>query len=73
MATELKTIRGQFQSQKTNEMENTKIFLTKFSGGIEGTKVQLTMSNQGEFFTHINLNKEEIKNLIKELQENFDL
>ena len=54
-------------------MENTKIFLTKFSGGIEGTKVQLTMSNQGNLFTHIALNKEEIKNLIKELQENFDL
>jgi hypothetical protein len=31
------------------------------------------MRTQGDFFTHIALNKEEIKTLIKELQENFDL
>ena len=73
MSTELKSLKGQFHSQKTNEMENTEMSLTRFSGGKEGMKVQLTMRTQDEFFTHITLNKEEIKKLIKELQENFEL
>jgi ABC-type Na+ transport system ATPase subunit NatA len=47
--------------------------LTRFSGGKEGMKLQLTMRNNGTFFTSIALNKKEIKKLIKELQENFDL
>ena len=59
MATELKTLNGQFHNQQTNEMENTKMSLTRFSGGKEGMKIQLTMRSQGEFFTHIALNKEE--------------
>jgi hypothetical protein len=75
MSTELKTLKGQFHSERTNEMENTTMSLTRFSGGKEGMKVQLTMrtTDQGKFFTHIALNKEEIKTLIKELQENFEL
>ncbi len=73
MSTELKTLKGKFHSQKTNEMENTEMSLTRFSGGKEGMKVQLTMRTQDEFFTHITLNKEEIKTLVKELQENFEL
>jgi len=72
MATKLKSLKGQFHSQKTNEMENTEISLTRFSGK-EGMKVQLTMRSQDDFFTHITLNKKEIKKLIKELQENFEL
>jgi hypothetical protein len=54
-------------------MENTEMSLTRFSGGKEGMKVQFTMRDQGDFFTHITLNKKEIKKLIKELQENFEL
>lgn len=73
MSTELKTLKGKFHSQKTNEMENTELSLTRFSGGKEGMKLQLTMRSQGDFFTHITLNKEQIKTLITELQENFDL
>lgn len=73
MSTELKTLKGQFQSMKTGKIENTEMSLTRFSGGKEGMKVQLTMRTQDEFFTHITLNKEEIKKLIKELQENFEL
>ena len=73
MSTELKSLKGQFHSQKTDEMENTEMSLTRFSGGKEGMKLQLTMREQGDFFTHITLNKEEIKTLIKELQENFEL
>ena len=73
MSTELKSLKGQFHSKKTNEMENTELSLTRFSGGKEGMKVQLTMRDQGDFFTHITLNKEQIKVLISELQENFDL
>ncbi len=73
MSTELKTLKGQFHSQKTNEMENTEMSLTRFSGGKEGMKLQLTMREQGGFFTHITLNTDEIKKLIKELQNNFNL
>jgi len=75
MSTELKSLKGQFHSQKTNEMENTEMSLTRFSGGKEGMKLQLTMrtEDQGQFFTHITLNKEQIKLLIQELQENFEL
>jgi hypothetical protein len=73
MSTELKSLKGQFHSQKTNEMENTEMFLTRFSGGKEGMKLQLTMRDQGDFFTHITLNKEELQTLVKEIQENFDL
>jgi hypothetical protein len=73
MSTELKSLKGKFHSQKTNEMENTEMSLTRFSGGKEGMKLQLTMRSQEDLFTHIALNKEEIKTLIKELKENFDL
>jgi hypothetical protein len=73
MSTELKSLKGQFHSQKTNEMENTEMSLTRFSGGKEGMKLQLTMREQGDFFTHITLNTEELRTLVKEIQENFEL
>jgi len=73
MSTELKTLKGKFHSQKTNEMENTELFLTRFSGGNEGMKLQLTLRAQDKFFTHIALSKEELKKLVKEIEENFDL
>lgn len=71
MSTELKTLKGQFSNKGV--MEDTTMSLTRFSGGEEGMKLQLTMRTQGDFFTHIALDKRQIKNLIKELQENFDL
>ena len=42
-------------------------------GGVEGLKLQLTMRSQGDLFTHITLNKKELKKLVKEIQTNFDL
>ena len=73
MSTELKSLKGQFHSQKTNEMENTEMFLTRFSGGKEGMKLQLTMRQQDDFFTHITLDKKQMQLLVKEIQENFEL
>jgi len=73
MSTELKSLKGKFWNQKTLQMDSTEMSLTRFSGGEEGTKLQLTMRQQDDFFTHITLNKEEIRTLIEELQENFDL
>ena len=73
MSTELKSLKGKFHSQKTDKMENTEMSLTRFSGGKEGMKLQLTMRDQGDFFTHITLNKKELKTLVKEIQENFNL
>jgi len=73
MSTELKKLKGKNWNEETSEMENTEMSMTRFSGGKEGMKVQLTMRSNGKFFTHIALNKKEIKKLIKELQENFEL
>ena len=73
MSKELKTINGKNWNQENSEMKNTSISLTRFSGGQEGVKVQLTLRNNGEFFSHIALNKTQIEQLIKELQENFEL
>ena len=73
MSTELKSLKGKTWNQEASEFENTEMSLTRFSGGKEGMKLQLTMRNNGTFFTSIALNKKEIKKLIKELQENFDL
>tara|TARA_R110000851_G_scaffold212525_1_gene365165 strand:+ start:133 stop:354 length:222 start_codon:yes stop_codon:yes gene_type:complete len=73
MSTELKSLKGKFWNQKTLQMDSTEMSLTRFSGGEEGLKLQLTMRQQDDFFTHITLNKEEIRTLIEELQENFDL
>ena len=72
MSTELKSPKGQFHNQKTNEMENTEMSLTRFSGGKEGMKLQLTMRQQDDFFTHITLDKKQMQLLVKEIQENFE-
>ena len=72
MSTELKSLKGQFHNQKTNEMENTEMSLTRFSGGKEGMKLQLTMREQGDLFTHITLDKKQMQLLVKEIQENFE-
>ena len=75
MSTELKSITGKFHSRKTSKMEETNLSLTRFSGGKEGMKLQLTMrtEDQDQFFTHITFNKEQIQLLIQELQQNFEL
>tara|TARA_Y100000389_G_scaffold153086_1_gene153243 strand:- start:17 stop:238 length:222 start_codon:yes stop_codon:yes gene_type:complete len=73
MSTELNILKGKFHSTKTGKLENTELSLTRFSGGKEGMKLQLTLRDQGDFFTHIALNKEELKTLVKEIQENFDI
>ena len=73
MSTELKTLKGKFWNKETSELQNTELSLTRFSGGKEGMKLQLTMREQGDFFTHIALNKEELKTLVKEIQENFNI
>ena len=75
MATELKTIKGKFQSKTQEKLVGGEMFLTRFSGGKEGMKVQLTIStsHQDDLFTHITFDKEGIKQLIEELKESFDL
>jgi len=73
MSKELKSLKGKFWNQKTSKIDSTEMSLTRFNGGEEGLNLQLTIETQGDFFTHIALNKEEIKTLIKELQENFEI
>ncbi len=75
MATELKTIKGKFHNEKTNEMETTNMRLTRFWGGDEGVKLDLSLKEQqGRFgFTHITLTREELKILVNEIKENFNI
>tara|TARA_R110002012_G_scaffold283703_1_gene474217 strand:+ start:245 stop:472 length:228 start_codon:yes stop_codon:yes gene_type:complete len=75
MATELKTIKGKFHNEKSNEMETTKMTLVRFFGGDEGVKLQLTLKEQkGRFgFTHITLTREELKILVNEIKDNFNI
>ena len=51
------------------------LHLTRFSGGQDGTKLQVTIQNGVSQFglTTIHLNKAQIKGLINTLQEAFDL
>tara|TARA_R110000764_G_scaffold30119_1_gene70095 strand:+ start:309 stop:536 length:228 start_codon:yes stop_codon:yes gene_type:complete len=75
MSKELKSINGTFKSESTNQMRGIELSLTSFWGGKEGEKLALNISNfdQNNNFSHITLNKEQIKELIKELQNNFNL
>tara|TARA_R100000655_G_scaffold105681_1_gene154128 strand:- start:633 stop:860 length:228 start_codon:yes stop_codon:yes gene_type:complete len=75
MATDLKTIKGKFHNQKTNEMETTKMTLVSFWGGDEGVKLQLKLKEQKGYcgFTHIDLTREELKILVNEIKENFNI
>ena len=75
MSKELKSIEGTFQSDRTQKMRCTELSMSRFWGGKEGEKLALNISNfdQNPNFSHITLNKEQIKELIKELQNNFNL
>tara|TARA_R110001632_G_scaffold140878_1_gene256940 strand:- start:229 stop:456 length:228 start_codon:yes stop_codon:yes gene_type:complete len=75
MSKELKTINGTFQSESTNQMREIQLSLSTFWGGKEGKKLAFNISNfdQSNNFSHITLNKEQIRELIKELQNNFNL
>ena len=75
MSKELKSIKGTFQSESTNQMRGIELSLSSFWGGKEGKKLSLNISNfdQSNSFSHITINKEQIKELIKELQNNFNL
>tara|TARA_R110000823_G_scaffold283302_1_gene401480 strand:- start:372 stop:599 length:228 start_codon:yes stop_codon:yes gene_type:complete len=75
MSKELKSIKGTFQSESTNQMRGIELSLSSFWGGKEGKKLALNISNfdQSNSFSHITINKEQIKELIKELQNNFNL
>ena len=75
MSKELKTIKGKFHSKTQEKLVGGEMFMTRFSGGKEGMKVQLTISrsHQDDLFTHITFDKEGITQLIEELKENFDL
>ena len=75
MSKELKTIKGKFHSKTQEKLVGGEMFMTRFFGGKEGMKVQLTIStsHQDDLFTHITFDKEGITQLIEELKENFDL
>ena len=76
MATELKKFASVMPATPITPFENTTTMsLTRFAGGLAGTKLQVTIQSgvlgHGIAYTH--LNKAQIKDLINTLQEAFDL
>ena len=76
MSTELKKYASVMPATPTIPFTNvTTMSLTRFAGGPEGAKLQVTIKNRtienGIAYTH--LNKAQIKDLINTLQEAFDL
>jgi len=76
MSTELKKYTSVIPATPTTPFSTVAdINLTRFAGGSEGAKLQVTIKNRtienGIAYTH--LNKSQIKDLINTLQEAFDL
>ena len=82
MSTELKSIQG--RHEKTILTENTgyqtdysqsAMSLTRFAGGPEiGPMLQITLPQHGDdYFSHIQLNQEQIQELVNELRNHFDI
>ena len=73
MATELKDIIGRVETLTEvgdvfeTSYEEQRLSLTRFSGGENGTMVQLTMPANDGPFAYIQLTKDQVKELIVEL------
>lgn len=75
MSTELKTIKGRKETEFG--YKQTEVRLTRFSGGNEGTMVQVNIDPDAKRFgissAHVQLNQSQIINLIKELNQCLNL
>ena len=82
MSTELKSIPGRHEKTELaprggyeTVYSDSSMSLTRFAGGPEiGPMLQVTLPQHGDsYFSHIQLNKAQIQELIDELRVNFDL
>jgi hypothetical protein len=75
MSTELKKIASVMPATANTPATVANLHLTRFAGGQDGTKLQVTIQNRysGNGIAYTHLNKAQIKDLINTLQEAFDL
>ena len=78
MATELKTLKGKIEIPlkngiMTSDYKDVDVLLTRFWGGKErGVSLQITFLNENENYSHVQLNNENVKQLIEELNLYFN-
>lgn len=78
MSTELKTLKGKIEIPKrngtmTSDYKEVDISLTRFWGGAKrGTSLQITFLNENGNYSHVQLNNENVKQLIEELNLYFN-
>jgi hypothetical protein len=76
MSQELKTIQGRVErvvsvTQRTVDYKDSQLYMTRFSGGtLHGTMLQLTLPLGVD---HIQLTRDQVAEMVKELQKEFDL
>ena len=66
MSTELKTLKGQFHNEQTEQMDTTEMHLTRFSGGVEGLKASKGMRAEKALMTQRATGK------LREVTEDFN-
>ena len=77
MSTDIKTIKGRFESHNTSrplhaKYKKSEISLCRFYGGkMNGVMIHLTISNN-EGYTHIQLTQSQVKELAKTLKHVFN-
>lgn len=78
MSTELKTLQGKIEvpnlDDRTSEYNDTNVFVTSFYGGKDrGQSLQITFLDESGNYTHVQLDNENVKALVKELKYTFGL
>ena len=82
MSTELKSIQGRHEKTEMAPQggyetvySNSAMSLTRFAGGPEiGPMLQITLPQHGDdYFSHIQLNREQVQDLVNELRNHFDI
>lgn len=78
MSTELKTLKGSLElpergGSMTSKYKKVDVSLTRFWGGSErNMSLQITFLNEQEDYSHVQLDNENVKLLIEELNNNFN-
>ena len=78
MSTELKTLKGSLELPKrngnmTSDYKKVDVLLTRFWGGSKrNISLQITFLNEQGDYSHVQLDNENVKILIEELNNNFN-
>jgi hypothetical protein len=82
MSTELKSIQGRHEKTELAKQggyetvySQAAMSLTRFAGGPEiGPMLQITLPQNGDdYFSHIQLNRDQVQDLVNELRNHFDI